>query len=240
MDFLFIVLYTINFTTSHDIIIASCCNTCQLMQKSIRDIILRSLLQLFWCRNWKVPIYQPFVIESAVILLLFSCWLVTNIKPGLFFWCIRSHASAHRQTYLHVLFVAHMKNHIQLKRSCSIRYSSFNPLFLFTSILRAPSLNNAVYVNLSHTWKIIFSWKGLVPLDILLSILRFCLWASSLNNAVYVNSGSQALVTMDRMPPKTVCQFYWAFFVSVFSFIFLEPPKLILYTILNVKFLPFV
>ena len=29
------------------------------------------------------------------------------------------------------------------------------------------------------------------------------------------------------------------FFVSVFSFVFfLEPPKLILYTILNVKFLP--
>ena len=45
--------------------------------------------------------------------------------------CMRQHA----QTYLRMLFVARIKSHIQLKRSCSIRYSSFNPSFLFTSAI---------------------------------------------------------------------------------------------------------
>ena len=43
-----------------------------------------------------------------------------------------------------MLFVVRMKTHIQLKRSCSIEYSSFNPLFI---CLRVPSLNDVVYVN---------------------------------------------------------------------------------------------
>ena len=107
-------------------------------------------------------------------------------------------ASAQAQTYLRVLFVARMKSHIQLKRSCSIGYSSFNPSFLFTSTI------------------------------------------FKINNAVYVNRVSQVLVTMARTLPKTEGQFYWAFFVSVFSLVSLELPKLILYTTLNVKFLPFV
>ena len=43
-----------------------------------------------------------------------------------------------------MLFVVRIKSHIQPKRSCSIEYSSFNPLFI---CLRVPSLNNVVYVN---------------------------------------------------------------------------------------------
>ena len=88
---------------------------------------------------------------------------------------------------------------------------------------------------LSHAWKVIFSWKGLVPLDILLSILRFCLrvfyerhlWIMRYMSIAYRRCWLQ--------------QVLFGFFVSVFSFVlFLEPPKLILCTILNVKFLPFV
>ena len=78
---------------------------------------------------------------------------------------------------------------------------------------------------LSHAWKVIFSWKGLVPLDILLSILCFCLRAPSLNNAVYVNSVSQALVTTAWTPPKTVGQFYRAF-LGRFSVFFENYPSL--------------
>ena len=101
-------------------------------------------------------------LSSATAFILISVLLVsaTYVQwPEYRPFCLTSHASAHAQTYLRMLFVARMKSHIQLKRSCSIEYSSFN----------------------------------------------LCLRALSLN-APFV----------------------------------LEPPKLILYTILNVKFLPFV
>ena len=94
---------------------------------------------------------------------------------------------------------------------------------------------------LSHAWIVIFSRKGLVHRIILLSILHLCLRAPSLNNAVYVNSISQALITTARRPPKAKVRFCRVsscrFSVSVFLW---EPPKPVLYTILNVKFLPFV
>ena len=70
---------------------------------------------------------------------IFEWWkqYFTNERTGLFVWCVLSHThmSAHAQTNLRVLFVARMKSHIQLKRSCSIQYSSFNPSFLFTSVI---------------------------------------------------------------------------------------------------------
>ena len=73
----------------------------------------------------------------------------------------------------------------------------------------------------------------------LLSILCLCLRAPSLNNAVYVNIVSQALITTARRLPKAEDRFCrvsscW-FSVSVFLW---EPPKPVLYTILNVKFPP--
>ena len=49
-----------------------------------------------------------------------------------------------------------------------------------------------------------FSWKGLVPLDILLSILRFCLWAPSLNNAVYYVNRRCWLRRPERCPKRNV------------------------------------
>ena len=62
----------------------------------------------------------------------------------------------------------------------------------------------------------------------------------SLNNAVYVNSISQAVVTSARTPPKTEGQFYRAFLGRFSVSFFFKLPKLILCTILNVKFFPFV
>ena len=69
----------------------------------------------------------------------------------------------------------------------------------------------------------------------------FMFTSTTLNNAVYVNSVLQALFTTARRPPNTedrFCQvFLCRFSVSVF---FSEPPKSVLYTILNVKFISFV
>ena len=55
----------------------------------------------------------------------------------------RAHTLAHTQTYLHMLFVARMKSHIQPKRSCSQNIL----LSILCLCLRVPSWNNAVYVN---------------------------------------------------------------------------------------------
>ena len=74
---------------------------------------------------------------------------------------------------------------------------------------------------------------GLVPLDILLSILCFCLLAPSLNNAVYVNSISQALVTTAQTPPKTEGLFYRAFLCRFSVSFFLNFFLLYKYTITN-------
>ena len=119
-------------------------------------------------------------LSSATAFILISVLLVsaTYVQwPEYRPFCLTSHASAHAQTYLRMLFVARMKSHIQLKMSC--------------------------------------------PLDILLSILHFCLRAPSLNNAVYVNSVSQALVTMARTLPKTEGPFYQVFCVGFqFRFFF--------------------
>ena len=76
---------------------------------------------------------------------------------GLFVWRVRSHAhtSAHAQTYLRMLFVAHMKSHIQPKRSCSLNIL----LSILHLCLRAPSLNNAVYVNSVSQAPITTGWR---------------------------------------------------------------------------------
>ena len=72
--------------------------------------------------------------QNRILSLIFHKVLYINLMiqyTGLFVWRVRSHThtSAHAQTYLCVLFVACIKSHIQLKRSCSIGYSSFNPSF---------------------------------------------------------------------------------------------------------------
>ena len=58
----------------------------------------------------------------------------------LFVWCVRSHVHvlAHTQTYLHVLFVARMKSHIQ-----PIFIFLFHRIFFFQSF---------VYVYERHLW----------------------------------------------------------------------------------------
>ena len=89
---------------------------------------------------YTVPVLLQIVAGQQPIFdcrIFFKIYFVIISHAGLFVWHMQSHAHvlAHAQTYLHMLFVTRVKNHIQPKRSCSIKYSSFNPLFTFTSTI---------------------------------------------------------------------------------------------------------
>ena len=214
---------------------------------------LRGRHSVFWVEGaWSCPGHSLSITENNNTLIMM--WLHKRLiyfvltTLGIFSgWNDVIHVSITAQTHTQGMFYLLNRNtaFTQSLRSISKRHfintcMGRKQAFLFDVCdrTRQHTCKPICACYLSHAWKVIFSWKGLVTLDILLSILRFCLRAPSLNNAVYVNSVSQLLVTTARTPPKTEGQFYRAF-LSVFSF-FLEQPKLILYTILNVNFVPLV
>ena len=128
--------------------ISKYCTPVYTLHKCTRSILCKNSRTILH-KNSRLNVSLNRTVLKNVVQMLYAQTMAhshgTCVVAGLFVWRVRSHAHApaHAQTYLRVLFVACMKSHIQLKRSCSIGYSSFNPSFLFTS----SSLNNAVYVN---------------------------------------------------------------------------------------------